>query len=157
MKLVLLLSAVAAAMTGCEQCLALTDHHFDYLYLIQQNACGGEMECEKGLRDLTFRYFGRYGSAKPCEEGQVQDCVQVKVSMCSDLVGDLCRKTVSRKAEIAIDDDAEFAKIQHLRGSLKQLNAEASEIQRQLTSEIAHERAKYQSLLDRLSSLQDLS
>lgn len=157
MKLVLLLPIVAATLTGCDQCLALTDHHFDYLYLIQQNACEGDMECEKGLRDLTFRYFGRYGSAKLCEESQVQDCGQVKVSMCSDLVGDLCRKIVPRKAEIAIEDEAEFVKIQHLRGTLKQLNAETSEIQRQLTSEIAQERAKYQSLLDRLSSLQDLS
>lgn len=159
MKLVLLLSAVAATLTGCEQCMALTDHHFDYLYLIQQNVCGGEMECERGLRDLTFRYFGRYGGVKICEESEGQDCGQLRLSTCSDLVGDLCagRRLDPRKPEITIEDDAEFNKILHLRGSLKRLNSEVSEIQHQLTAEIAQERAKYQSLLDRLSSLQDLS
>lgn len=155
MKLVQLLLVVTAAMTGCEQCMVLSDHHFDYLYLIQQNVCGGEIDCERALRDIAFRYFNRHTNVRLCETRETsQECLDTRTTLCTELVGDPCSH--HKSSETSAQDDSVFNKILYLRGSLKKLNSEASEIQRELNTEIASEREKYESLLSRLSSLQEL-
>lgn len=152
MKLVWLCCGIAAAITACEKCLALSEHNFDYLYLIEQNVCVGDVECERSLRDVTLRFFAKYGGINPCAESPVQDCPSISAKACSDLIGDHCR----RKAELLdpIPSDSGFDKILSLRGSVKRLSSELSEAEKQLQDEITKEKTKYQNALDRLAALQ---
>ena len=155
MKLIAGLVWVAAAMTGCEKCLTLSEHNFDYLFLIEQNICGGDLDCERSLRDITLRFFAKFGGVSPCAEVPMPDCTAVSSKACSDLVGEFCRRKPDPvKPDIPIEDN-DFNRIMSLRGSLKRLTTEANEVEKQLKDEISKERMKYQSALDRLATLQN--
>ncbi|CAG9319572.1 unnamed protein product [Blepharisma stoltei] len=151
--LILLVLALGVFSTNsCEHCIRLCQYNFDYIAMIEQNYCQEDLTCEKFLREISLRYLSNPGSQNPCSRDPYHnDCNSYGMKVCSDILGNSCG---GNKSFLPNNELSSITHIVSLKEQLNRLDSEASDVEKQLRTEITRQKQKYLSIIDRLNNLQ---
>ena len=148
MMLFLIILAVRAyANTGCEHCIKLCQFNFDYVPLIQDDYCAGDISCENFLREVSFRYLSGNIKTNPCVKDSFKsECWNYSIQICSEILQNPCSK---RKNE----NENENQKYS-IKNEFEEVVRQEEIIEQELKQELAREKQKYLRIINKLSELQ---
>ena len=145
MFLLIISSLAASANTGCEHCIKLCQFNFDYVPLIQDDYCAGDISCENFLREVSFRYLSGNIKTNPCVKDSFKnECWNFSIQICSEILQNPCSKG---------KNENEYQKYS-LKDEFEEVVRQEEMIELELKQELAREKQKYLRIINKLSELQ---
>ena len=150
MKIFLIASyvLVALGLSGCDHCIKLCQFNFDYVPLLQDDYCQGDLACENFLREVSYRYLSGKIQSNPCvREAYHSDCTNFSLKICSDILQSTCARNF-------LDPEPELTHGVNIKDQLSKLDQESIEVEQEIKQEIARQKQKYLRIISKLSDLQ---
>lgn len=150
MKTLLFLSFALGvlSLTGCDHCVKLCQFNFDYVPLLQDDYCQGDLSCENFLREVSYRYLSGKIQSNPCvHDSYKSECTSFSIQICSDILQSTCSRGF-------LAPEPDLNHVVSLKDQLNKLDQESTEVEQELKQEIARQKQKYLRIINRLSELQ---
>ena len=150
MKLSVLLITLlcVSSLTGCDHCVKLCQFNFDYVPLLQDDYCEGDLSCENFLREVSYRYLSGKIQSNPCvHDSYKSECTSFSLQICSDILQSTCSRGF-------LSPEPDLGHVSSLKDQLSKLDEESLQVEQELKQEIARQKQKYLRIINRLSELQ---